>query len=87
MVRWFESADSDVAADAPLILLPVQLQRQTARSTFSLKAIGDDPMVNPALVEKLRLDFRLTLPSLPDEFHRTWAIHLPKVRDVSGDGE
>lgn len=66
MVRWFESADSDIAADAPLILLPVQLLRQTARSTYSLKAIGDDPMVNPALVEKLRLDFRLTLPSLPD---------------------
>jgi very-short-patch-repair endonuclease len=66
MVRWFESDDSNAALDAPLILLPVQLERQTARSTFSLRATGDDPLLNPALVEKLRLDFRLTLPPLPD---------------------
>ncbi len=66
MVEWFESDDSDAVLRAPLILLPVQLTRQTARGGFSLRATGDDPLVNPALSEKLRLDFRIMLPELPE---------------------
>ncbi len=66
MVEWFESDDSDVVLRAPLILLPVQLTRQTARGGFSLRATGDDPLVNPALSEKLRLDFRVMLPELSE---------------------
>ncbi len=66
MLRWYESDSSEVALDAPLILLPVMLGRQTLQSAFTLKASGDDPLINPALVEKLRLDFRIVLPVLPE---------------------
>lgn len=68
MVEWYEEDRSADALKAPLILLPVQLLRQTARSQYALRTTQEDPVLNPALAEKLRLDFRLTLPALPETF-------------------
>ncbi|MBI1763645.1 MAG: DUF3320 domain-containing protein [Acidobacteria bacterium] len=68
MLEWQESVASEVTLKAPLLLLPVELVRQNARSLFTLKTTQDDPLLNPALVEKLRHDFRLALPSLPETF-------------------
>jgi very-short-patch-repair endonuclease len=68
MIEWYESRDAETKLKAPLTLLPIQLTRQTARSGFVVKATQDDPVLNPAIAEKLRLDFRLALPTLPDTF-------------------
>ncbi len=68
MIEWLESPDATAPLKAPLILLPVHLSRQTARSGFSVKATQDDPILNPAIAERLRLDFRIALPQLPDTF-------------------
>jgi hypothetical protein len=48
-----------------LVLLPVSLKRESARSPFVLSAADDEPMVNPALAELLRRQYSLTLPDLP----------------------
>jgi very-short-patch-repair endonuclease len=66
MLEWHESDDSDVISKAPLIMLPVELRRRTAASQFVLAVGDDDPIMNPAIVEKLRLDFRIQLPDLPE---------------------
>lgn len=51
---------------APLLLLPVELTRKSARTGFSLRITDDDPLVNPALSEVLRRGFGVQLPDLPD---------------------
>lgn len=61
-----ESADSNELFKAPLVLVPVELTRRSARSGYVLKATDDDPLVNPALTEYLRRGFGITLPELPD---------------------
>ncbi len=68
MLEWFEVDDSEARLKAPLILVPVQLLRETARSKFTLRATQDDPVLNPAIIEKLRATYRLTLPQLPDNY-------------------
>ncbi|GLC25155.1 DUF3320 domain-containing protein [Roseisolibacter agri] len=66
MLHYVESSDSTQAFRAPLLLVPVQLARKSARAGYALRATGDDPLVNPALAEFLRRGYGLQLPELPD---------------------
>jgi hypothetical protein len=47
-------------------LLPVSLARDAKRSTFELKVREDDIAANQALQERLRSDFGIALPDLPE---------------------
>lgn len=66
MLKWFDADSSDVASLAPVLMFPVALARESAASPFVLSGTGEDPLLNPALVEKLRLDFQIELPGLPE---------------------
>jgi len=66
MLQYRESRDSEAWVRAPLVLLPAQLTRKSARSGFALAAADEDAIVNPALQEYLRTNFGITLPELPD---------------------
>lgn len=66
MLKFRESNDSDTWFRAPLVLLPVELVRSSARSGYTLQMGDEDALVNPALIEYLRSNFAVTLPSLPD---------------------
>ncbi len=66
MLHYTEADTSEQVFHAPLVLLPVELSRKSARSGYRIRAADDEPVVNPALAEYLRLDFGITLPELPD---------------------
>jgi hypothetical protein len=66
MLHYTEADASEQAFAAPLVLLPVELSRKSARSGYRIRAADDEPVVNPALAEYLRLDFGIALPELPD---------------------
>lgn len=76
MLNYKESAASQEVFRAPLVLLPVSLQRKSARAGYTLGATDDDPIVNPALAEYLRRSFGITLPDLPD------LTNLPEQYDL-----
>ena len=58
---WTRPDRPDVRVKAPLLLLPVTLDRRSARSGFTLQPHEDEPRFNPTLVEMLRQDFQLDL--------------------------
>lgn len=64
MLHYTEADASEQVLRAPLVLLPVELSRRSARSGYELRA-SDDPIVNPALAEYLR-PRGVVLPELPD---------------------
>ena len=66
MLQYRESRDSDTWFRAPLVLLPVQLTRTSARSGYVVTAGDEDALVNPALVEYLHSSYGISLPELPD---------------------
>ncbi|WP_158810934.1 DUF4011 domain-containing protein, partial [Beijerinckia sp. L45] len=70
-LRWFEDGKSEVVREAPLLLLPVTLVRDKVRSTFDLRARDEEILTNQALQERLRSDFGITLPDVPEgeEWH------------------
>ncbi|MBV1708121.1 MAG: DUF3320 domain-containing protein [Hyphomicrobiales bacterium] len=52
---------------APLLLIPVQLQRKSVRSGFHLALHEDETRFNPTLLQLLKRDFGLSLPQLESD--------------------
>ena len=65
-LRWYEDDKSEVLREAPLVLVPVSLTRDLRRSTFDLRCRDDDLTTNQAIQERLRADFGVVLPELPE---------------------
>lgn len=66
MLHYKDSTDSKEMFQAPLVLLPVELSRKSSRSGYSINASGNEPIINPSLVEYLRHNYGIVLPDLPD---------------------
>ncbi|RCW72446.1 AAA domain-containing protein [Pseudorhodoferax soli] len=58
---WTRPDKPEVRVKAPLLLLPVTLDRRSARAGFTLQLHEDEPRFNPTLMEMLRQDFQLDL--------------------------
>jgi hypothetical protein len=71
-LHWFEADQSDYEIVSPLILVPVELQRDTALAPYRVLHRDDDIVINPTLRKILGDQFKLELPDLPDE--ETWSL-------------
>jgi len=60
-LSWQHEGHKNRLCRAPLMLLPVTLERKSVRSGFTLRAHEDDPIFNPTLLELLRQEFQLHL--------------------------
>jgi hypothetical protein len=69
-LRWYEDEKSEVLREAPLVLVPVSLIRDVRRSTFDLRVYEDEISTNLPLLERLREDFGIALPTIPE--HEEW---------------
>ena len=65
-LRWYESDSSKIERHAPLILLPVDLERDSARGKFRLKFRDQDLEPNLSLRAMLQNDHGLDLPDFPE---------------------
>lgn len=66
MLKWFEDANSDKERYAPLILIPVSLERGTAAEKFKLRRLPDDLAPNLSLEALLKRQFGLNMPDFGD---------------------
>lgn len=86
MLVWYESKSSTQPRRAPIILLPVELQRRGAQSGFILRRRDEEPMVNVTLLELLRHDFSLHIDGLDplpeDEAGTDVRLVLDRVRQA-----
>ncbi|MDT1062178.1 DUF4011 domain-containing protein [Paracoccus sp. CPCC 101403] len=92
-LRW-RRGDSDTRHfRAPLVLMPVRLERRSAQSEFRLAQIEDEVRINATLLEMLKRDFELRIPELEEDLprdesgldlSRIFAIVRQRVRDVAG---
>ena len=92
-LRWKKSADDPKQYRAPLILLPIKLERKSAVSGVTLVAHEDEPRFNLTLLELLRHDFELNIPGLEGQLptdhsgidvSKIWSDVRRAVRDLSG---
>lgn len=66
-LRWREAEASSRDRFAPLILVPVRLERRSVGGEIRLQRHDDEIGTNLSLQEMLLEDFGLRLPALPDE--------------------
>lgn len=79
-LEWYEDDDSDISYKAPLILIPVQLERwkidqKNKCYNYKLSYTEDDIETNLSLALKLSNDFGLTLPELDSSvIKKRWRV-------------
>lgn len=69
-LEWYESDDSHQPHLAPLVILPVTIERAGAKGRVVeavLEYSGEDLQSNLSLVEKMRRDFGLEIPLVEDD--------------------
>jgi very-short-patch-repair endonuclease/DNA polymerase III delta prime subunit len=90
---WKRDEKDDRRFRAPLILLPMSLQRQSVRSGVKMMAHDDEPRFNTTLLEMLRKDFGINIHgfdgALPEDasgvdVSGVWERVRRKVKDSPG---
>jgi len=81
-LAWKQDGREDKTFRAPLILLPVGLERTSARRRFKLTALDDDPVLNPCLARMLT-GFGIDMPPASESWEDfDVAGHLGLVREA-----
>lgn len=92
-LKWKKAADDPKSYSAPLILLPVRLERKSAVSGVVMTMLDEDPRFNLTLLELLRHDFALSISGLDGELptdqsgidvQGIWNAVRRAVRDMPG---
>jgi very-short-patch-repair endonuclease/DNA polymerase III delta prime subunit len=81
-LEWYESPTSDKPRYAPLLLIPVELHRRTVNARFRLRMLDDDLTTNLSLQEKLKAEFGLQLPEVPEVDDLSPAEYFDVVQKV-----
>ena len=66
MLEWYESGSSEILRRAPLIMIPVELSRTSVRANFRVQYTEEEIDTNLSLQEKLKDEFSIQLPDLPE---------------------
>lgn len=69
MLKW-QDEKSRINNLAPIILIPVELSKKSAKAKYYLRYTGDEILINPAIQYKLNTDYNITLDDIEidDEF-------------------
>ena len=63
-LAWHETPTSPQRRLAPIILIPLEIERRSLQEGFTIRQGDDEPMVNVTLLANLAADFDLTIPGL-----------------------
>lgn len=66
-LEWQEIEQSEIIK-SPILLVPVELKRDSVNDPFQLCPVDEEIVINPALAVKLGDDFKIELPSVPDDW-------------------
>jgi len=67
LLKWFEDDKSETERFAPLVLLPVRLERSSAADRFHLVSRSEPPSTNLSLQAKMEGEFGLKIEDFGDE--------------------
>ena len=65
-LKWIEAEQADTPRYAPLILVPVEIQRKSVSEKFYILSLDESVQENLSLRAKLQADFGIDLPEFPD---------------------
>jgi very-short-patch-repair endonuclease len=91
-LEWKSDKDDDRIHRAPLLLVPVQLNRKSVHQGFTLQRHDEDTLVNVTLLELIKRDYELDVPGVnppPEDesgvdVDRVFRLFQHAVRDMPG---
>ncbi|WP_407865923.1 DUF3320 domain-containing protein [Phyllobacterium phragmitis] len=92
-LRWRKKPEDERSYRAPLLLVPVKLERRSASSRFTIRFHEDEPRFNATLLQFLERDFDLRLPQFSGDLPlddngvdvpRLLSMMRQAIRDVPG---
>ncbi len=66
LMKWFESPDSQVQILSPLLLFPVEMERENVESPWNIKLQDEEVLPNHSLSQFMSNSFSIRFPDLPD---------------------
>ena len=66
MLEWYEGSSSEQSRHAPLVLIPVDLDRGSALHQFRLSWSEEEIGSNLSLIQKFKNDFGINIPEVPE---------------------
>ncbi|WP_347138260.1 DUF3320 domain-containing protein [Paracoccus sp. SSK6] len=82
-LRWKRTEGDSRSYRAPLLLVPVRLERRSAQSEFRLSQLEDEVRINATLLEMLKRDFELRIPDLESELPRDESgLDIPRIMEI-----
>ncbi len=66
MLRWQEAANSEFC-EAPIVLVPIDIERGNVASPFTLSMFEDEIVVNPTLQAHLKSSFAIEFPDISQD--------------------
>ena len=78
ILKWNDGEDE---RSAPILLIPVTLERSSAQERFRLKYTGAEIGANLSLQAKLRTDFNITIPDVPEAEEFDVPTYFKKVSE------
>ncbi|MHC4562117.1 MAG: DUF3320 domain-containing protein [Planctomycetota bacterium] len=81
-LKWFEDDSSDRELYAPLILIPADLHRESAKSRFKISYSGEEMDTNLSLQASLKTRFGIDLPEIGGVEDLSLESYFAKVSDA-----
>lgn len=79
LLKWYDIKTPDQARYAPVLLIPVELNRRSVNSKFTLKSREEETMINITLLEFLRQEYELNLGALEQLPYDESGVDVAKV--------
>ncbi len=83
-LEWYEDTSSVVPLYAPVLLYPLDIERELDRGQYQygIRSTGQDVRVNVALAERLKRDFDLVLPQFNEDADDSPESYFKEVQAV-----
>ena len=78
-IHWKESQTSNYTYRAPVLLIPIEIEHESAVDPYYINTTGDEIIVNPTFAYKLDAEYGIKLPEYDDDSLDTY---LAKVSDL-----
>lgn len=82
LLKWYDRKTPEQPRYAPILLLPVEINRRSVNSKFTLKSREEETMINITLIEFLRQEYELNLSALEQLPYDEKGVDVAKVMGI-----
>lgn len=76
---WTEASTSDIERRAPILLIPMTIERKSVRNGFRIQRIDEESRINVTLLQKLKVDFGISIDGLDPLPEDDSGLDVPKI--------